>query len=192
MDLICKAKDCKIELQQAAGDLKVQKRRIYDITNVLEGIGYVEKLGKNVMKWVGGQTNEELEKEALQLEGERKKLEEEGRKLERDIEELKGELKASSLRNAGECYLNEEDMISIMEQYGVVSLLIYEGVENDSMYDNECPENAINQFNIESTLDSTHKNTTLHHCQLQSHRLQVTTHHPTPLHPFKEELPPIQ
>ncbi len=31
--------------------LKVQKRRIYDITNVLEGIGLVEKTGKNGIRW---------------------------------------------------------------------------------------------------------------------------------------------
>jgi transcription factor E2F3 len=34
--------------------LNIQKRRIYDITNVLEGIGYIEKIGKNRMKWIGG------------------------------------------------------------------------------------------------------------------------------------------
>jgi len=29
----------------------VQKRRIYDITNVLEGIGLIEKKGKNNIQW---------------------------------------------------------------------------------------------------------------------------------------------
>ena len=28
-----------------------QKRRIYDITNVLEGIGLIEKESKNSIKW---------------------------------------------------------------------------------------------------------------------------------------------
>ena len=28
-----------------------QKRRIYDITNVLEGIGLIEKRNKNCIKW---------------------------------------------------------------------------------------------------------------------------------------------
>lgn len=28
-----------------------QKRRIYDITNVLEGIGLIVKLSKSVVKW---------------------------------------------------------------------------------------------------------------------------------------------
>lgn len=37
---------------QAANILSVkQKRRIYDITNVLEGIGLIEKRSKNIIQW---------------------------------------------------------------------------------------------------------------------------------------------
>lgn len=37
---------------QAADSLAVkQKRRIYDITNVLEGIGLIEKKTKNTIQW---------------------------------------------------------------------------------------------------------------------------------------------
>lgn len=37
---------------QAADVLNVkQKRRIYDITNVLEGIGLIEKKSKNSIQW---------------------------------------------------------------------------------------------------------------------------------------------
>ncbi|GFH32426.1 transcription factor E2F1, partial [Haematococcus lacustris] len=39
----------------------VQKRRIYDITNVMEGIGLIEKLGQNMVKWVGKAKPSELE-----------------------------------------------------------------------------------------------------------------------------------
>lgn len=32
----------------------MQKRRIYDITNVLEGVGLLEKTSKNNIRWQGG------------------------------------------------------------------------------------------------------------------------------------------
>lgn len=40
-----------LDLNQAALELGVQKRRIYDITNVLEGIGLIEKQSKNNVRW---------------------------------------------------------------------------------------------------------------------------------------------
>ncbi|KAI1720940.1 e2F/DP family winged-helix DNA-binding domain-containing protein [Ditylenchus destructor] len=45
-----------VDLNIAADKLGVtQKRRVYDITNVLEGIGLIEKRSKNVIHWKGGQ-----------------------------------------------------------------------------------------------------------------------------------------
>lgn len=41
----------KVDLNKAANDLGVQKRRIYDITNVLEGIGLIQKEAKNHVSW---------------------------------------------------------------------------------------------------------------------------------------------
>jgi len=40
-----------LDLNRAASELGVQKRRIYDITNVLEGIGLLVKRGKNHVSW---------------------------------------------------------------------------------------------------------------------------------------------
>ena len=51
--LIKSTKDQCIDLNEAASELKVQKRRIYDIRNVLEGIGLIEKSFKNKVKWKG-------------------------------------------------------------------------------------------------------------------------------------------
>ncbi len=42
-----------LDLNAAARELQVQKRRIYDITNVLEGIGLIEKRTKNHIAWMG-------------------------------------------------------------------------------------------------------------------------------------------
>ena len=47
VSLIQNAPEGILDLNQAAGQLGVQKRRIYDITNVLEGIGLIEKKSKN-------------------------------------------------------------------------------------------------------------------------------------------------
>ncbi|KAJ8658513.1 hypothetical protein O0I10_005866 [Lichtheimia ornata] len=43
----------ELDLNRAAQQLKVQKRRIYDITNVLEGIRLIEKNSKNHVRWIG-------------------------------------------------------------------------------------------------------------------------------------------
>ena len=40
-----------ININDLVNDLRVMKRRIYDITNVLQGIGYIEKKGKNEISW---------------------------------------------------------------------------------------------------------------------------------------------
>jgi hypothetical protein len=47
VNLIQTAPEGILDLNQAATQLNVQKRRIYDITNVLEGIGLIEKKSKN-------------------------------------------------------------------------------------------------------------------------------------------------
>ncbi|KAL9250516.1 Transcription factor E2FB-like protein [Drosera capensis] len=53
INLIKHAEDGMLDLNQAAEVLEVQKRRIYDITNVLEGIGLIEKKLKNRIQWKG-------------------------------------------------------------------------------------------------------------------------------------------
>ena len=51
VQLLRDSPDGTVDLNFAAGQLEVQKRRIYDITNVLEGIGMIEKKGKNNVRW---------------------------------------------------------------------------------------------------------------------------------------------
>jgi len=42
-----------LDLNQAMEILGVQKRRLYDITNVFEGIGLIVKHKKNFIRWNG-------------------------------------------------------------------------------------------------------------------------------------------
>lgn len=53
IELIKASEDKCVDLNYAVERLKVQKRRIYDITNVLEGVGLIEKCHKNMIKWKG-------------------------------------------------------------------------------------------------------------------------------------------
>ncbi|KAI5717136.1 transcription factor E2F4 isoform X1 [Diaphorina citri] len=52
VSLLQQAPEGVLHLKYAAENLEVkQKRRIYDITNVLEGIGLIEKNNKNIIRW---------------------------------------------------------------------------------------------------------------------------------------------
>ncbi|XP_061452876.1 transcription factor E2F2 isoform X1 [Rhineura floridana] len=51
--LLSESEDGVLDLNRAAEVLDVQKRRIYDITNVLEGIQLIRKKSKNNIQWMG-------------------------------------------------------------------------------------------------------------------------------------------
>uniref|UniRef100_A0A4X2LUB2 E2F transcription factor 1 n=1 Tax=Vombatus ursinus TaxID=29139 RepID=A0A4X2LUB2_VOMUR len=53
LELLNQSTDGVVDLNWAAEVLKVQKRRIYDITNVLEGIQLITKKSKNHIQWLG-------------------------------------------------------------------------------------------------------------------------------------------
>ena len=60
-------------VRSAAGRAaQVQKRRIYDITNVLEGIGLIDKKSKNNIQWkgTGGEDNEEVQADLQAVQAE--------------------------------------------------------------------------------------------------------------------------
>jgi transcription factor E2F3 len=74
-----------LDLNKAAEVLKGQKRRIYDITNVLECIHLIKKKSKNNVQWIACSLSEDgvmlaqcqcLSKEVTKLSQEEKKLDE--------------------------------------------------------------------------------------------------------------------
>ncbi|CAD8083927.1 unnamed protein product [Paramecium primaurelia] len=77
VELIQNSNDLKINLNMAVKVLGVQKRRMYDITNVLEGIGFIEKISKNTIKWVGATDDPHIENELQQIKQELKLLQNE-------------------------------------------------------------------------------------------------------------------
>ncbi|XP_063771472.1 transcription factor E2F6 [Pseudophryne corroboree] len=57
MDIIKSAPEGVVALNDVAKLLGVGKRRVYDITNVLDGIHLIQKRSKNVVQWVGTDLN---------------------------------------------------------------------------------------------------------------------------------------
>ncbi|XP_073271831.1 transcription factor E2FB-like [Primulina huaijiensis] len=114
INLIKHAEDGILDLNKAAGTLEVQKRRIYDITNVLEGVGLIEKKLKNRIQWKGvdvsrpGEVDESIS--SLQEDIENLNVEEHG--LDDMIREMQEKLTSLSedVNNQKWLFVTEEDI----------------------------------------------------------------------------------
>ncbi|NWR65935.1 E2F2 factor, partial [Bucorvus abyssinicus] len=84
--LLNESPDGVVDLNRAAEVLEVQKRRIYDITNVLEGIQLIRKKSKNNIQWMGTGIFEDVAVTAKQqaLRGELAEL----ARMERTLDQL--------------------------------------------------------------------------------------------------------
>ncbi|XP_017266670.1 transcription factor E2F1 isoform X2 [Kryptolebias marmoratus] len=60
LNLLSQSADGVVDLNWASQVLDVQKRRIYDITNVLEGIQLISKKSKNNIQWLGNRIDANL------------------------------------------------------------------------------------------------------------------------------------
>ena len=60
--LLVEAHEKCLDLNKAMVVLEVQKRRIYDITNVLEGINLIERYKKNHVRWIATAPSEIIRK----------------------------------------------------------------------------------------------------------------------------------
>ncbi|THD23469.1 putative transcription factor [Fasciola hepatica] len=121
VQLLKEAPDGILDLKMAADFLAVrQKRRIYDITNVLEGIGLIEKRTKNSIQWKGGSaaTNgpdiqarvDELQAEVEYLENLEKKVDEHKSKVLQSLKNVQ-----EDLDNLQYAYVTHQDLINIFQ-----------------------------------------------------------------------------
>jgi len=94
MDMISTSANGIVDLNNASAQLQVQKRRIYDITNVLEGIGLIEKKSKNNIVWSGGNisSNDALD-QLEQLREEISEMNNTEMLLDQELKDRQGELK---------------------------------------------------------------------------------------------------
>lgn len=88
---------------------------MYDITNVLEGIGLLSKENKASVKWCGSSNSEELSERLNQLRHRVEELEEEERMLDDHHLKVQQNLKslAETLHNAQLAYVSHSDIRSV-------------------------------------------------------------------------------
>lgn len=99
-----------INMTHAAELLGVGKRRIYDITNVLEGLGMVSKWSVNSVKWIGRNIDELLSSELGGFAT--REVEEEEKLLDNEIEQLNQEIAelSENPQNLKNAFVTYEDL----------------------------------------------------------------------------------
>ncbi|XP_020683158.1 transcription factor E2FA [Dendrobium catenatum] len=117
INLLKTAQDGILDLNKAAETLEVQKRRIYDITNVLEGIGLIEKKLKNRIRWKGldDLRSGDFEDGVSVLQSEVEKLGLQERNLDAHISEMQQQIRElSENENSSKwLYVTEDDIKSL-------------------------------------------------------------------------------
>lgn len=105
-----------VDLNDAVSSLEVEKRRIYDITNVLEGIGYIKKFKKSQFRLISQDSEgayegsiEVLEKEIAEAD---RMFEEYSNQLQALQQEL--EVLVNSGYDSEQAYIRESDLKDLM------------------------------------------------------------------------------
>lgn len=111
VDLLKDSADGVVDLNIASTKLNVQKRRIYDITNVLEGIGILEKKSKNNIQWKCGNSLCNIEKNN-RIQRDRYLLEQKENMLDRMIVEMRN-MTSDDMQTTKHAYVTCQDLNSI-------------------------------------------------------------------------------
>ena len=139
--LLKNSRDECIDLNDAAKKLQVQKRRIYDITNVLEGVGFIEKSGKSGVKWKGElgvaenlQLNETIAKYKRELktaENKEKEYDDYINLLHEYFNKIAADNSYSEL-----AYVTYDDLskLSVIEEHRDKKFIVISAPPNTSMY----------------------------------------------------------
>ncbi|XP_055696249.1 transcription factor E2F1 [Lutzomyia longipalpis] len=134
MELLQTSPDGVVDLNVASDKLKVQKRRIYDITNVLEGIGILEKKSKNNIQWKCGSALTEMSKDAKR-EGDY--LEQKENRLDSLIAQMREEFNTQFEKNRLG-YITRQDLASI-DMFKDQSVIVIKGPQDAKLV---IPENG--------------------------------------------------
>ncbi|XP_021922618.1 transcription factor E2F5-like isoform X2 [Zootermopsis nevadensis] len=135
VSLLQKARDGVLDLKVAADILAVrQKRRIYDITNVLEGIGLIEKKSKNSIQWKGagpGCNTQEMADRLAVLRKEISRLDEHEQKLDMHKQWMQQSICniTDDVENCHLAYITHEDICRCFKEDTMLAIQAPSGTE---------------------------------------------------------------
>ena len=145
-----------INIKDLVNELNVKKRRIYDITNVLQGMGYLQKSGKNEIIWTKQISNKAKNKKRKNnyINNNQKtnaiNLEKEENKLEKDINIFIDEFNSISKKNdfSQYGYITMDDLKNLANKNNI-DLLILKLTKGTVMniLDNKDIKNVYNKVN---------------------------------------------
>eukprot|EP00658_Telonema_sp_P-2_P002314 TRINITY_DN10883_c0_g2_i1.p1 TRINITY_DN10883_c0_g2~~TRINITY_DN10883_c0_g2_i1.p1 ORF type:complete len:393 (-),score=71.21 TRINITY_DN10883_c0_g2_i1:246-1424(-) len=128
IELIEKTPNGELDLNQAAEQLCVQKRRVYDIVNVLEGVDVVSKTSKNRIQWkkrhslTKGESSAEFD-EQEQLNREIEALAKEEQELDSKLEDMEAALLKLMEEQKRHLHLAQSDINQLYDnQHTVISI----------------------------------------------------------------------
>lgn len=148
-----------ININDLVHELKVKKRRIYDITNVLEGIGYIQKHAKNEISWIKNdvflpqiKTSNRIStisSEIKTLQETLKNLENEEIEIEQNIEIIKNKFNFISQQEEfnkfGYITFNDLNDLSSNEKFDLLAIKAPKGTLVDIIDPNEA-KNSYNKL----------------------------------------------
>jgi transcription factor E2F3 len=135
LEYIKKKESAKININDLVNDLSVKKRRIYDITNVLQGIGFIDKNGKNEINWIKGYKNNKGDSSSLpsnyisnynNLKIELENLKKENQEIEDKLNKFKEEFNLLSVKQdfSKYGYISFDDISNLSKNDGLDFIII--------------------------------------------------------------------
>ncbi|XP_070687644.1 transcription factor E2F5-like [Pempheris klunzingeri] len=124
-----------LDLKYAVKVLAVgQKRRIYDITNVLEGVGLIVKISKNIVKWLGSTSGEEareLTKILMELKSQLEDLEQKEHMLDQQRFWVEQSIRNTTEDCSNLTYVNHEDICNCFSGHTLLAVRAPSGTQLD-------------------------------------------------------------
>ena len=109
INMLLMSNGAEIDLVSAETALGASKRRLYDVTNVLAGVGLIERCGKAKVKWIGTASMDEYSGDTPKLCHDYQELE----KVSQNVDNFLSDLTQSELFS-DYAWVSPKDILSII------------------------------------------------------------------------------